>query len=117
MSNIDIIKSYFETFFSGIAQHTGVRSWLTDDFSFHGPLMSANSADQYIRQLSKFGDEIEMVARVRHIVADKHTVAALVDFRGPSGVIPYAQWFTMREGKIARLDVIYNPRYFLEIDG
>ncbi len=27
----------------------------------------------------------------------------------------YAQWFTMRDGKIARLEVIYDPRPFLEM--
>ena len=116
MSNIEIIKNYFETFFSGTAQHTAVRSWLTDDFHFRGPLMTANSADQYVRQLGSFGDDIEMFAEVRQLVADQDMVAVLVEFRGPSGNIVYAQWFTMREGKIARLEVIYDPRSFLAVD-
>ncbi|MBE9525194.1 MAG: nuclear transport factor 2 family protein [Chloroflexi bacterium] len=117
MSNIEIITRYFETFFSGTAQHTTVRSWLSDDFHFRGPFMSADSADQYVQQLGSFGDEIEMFAEVRNIVAGQDMVAALVDFRGPSGNITFAQWFTMREGKIARLEVVYDPRSFLAIDG
>lgn len=69
MLNADIIKSYFETFFSGMVQPASVRTWLTDDFHFRGPLMSANSADEYVQQLQTFGDEIEMYPEVRILVA------------------------------------------------
>ncbi len=57
MSNIDIVRGYFETFFAGRARHSEVRSLLTDDFRFRGPLMSANSADEYVAQLTSLGDE------------------------------------------------------------
>jgi hypothetical protein len=26
----------------------------------------------------------------------------------------YSQWFTLRDGKIARLEVVYDPRPFLD---
>jgi ketosteroid isomerase-like protein len=76
--------------------------------------MSADSADDYVRQLQAFGDELELYAKPREIVGQGDTVAALVDFQGPSGSIAYAQWFTFRDGKIARLEVIYDPRSFLD---
>jgi hypothetical protein len=79
--------------------------------------MSAESADEYVDQLRSLGDEFEMVAEVRKLVAGGDLVAALVDFQGPSGEIAYAQWFTMRQGKIAELEVIYDPRPFLDMDG
>ncbi|MGA9533737.1 MAG: nuclear transport factor 2 family protein [Anaerolineales bacterium] len=113
MDNVDIIARYFERFFSGKARHSDVRSLLTDDFTFHGPLMAADGADEYVAQLQSFGDEMEMHARVRQLIGSDDIVAALVDFDGPGGAIPYAQWFTLREGKISRLEVVYDPRPFL----
>lgn len=115
MSNVEIVGAYFEKFFSGLARHSEVRSWLTDDFSFRDPLMSADSADDYVQQLVALGDELELHAEVRHLIGRADEVAALVDFRGPSGPITYAQWFTMREGRIAKLEVIYDPRDFLNM--
>ena len=113
MSDVEIIRRYFEKFFSGKARHSEVRDFLTDDFSFRGPLMSANSAEEYVEQLRSLGDEIEMYAEVRKLIGEDDVVAALVDFQGPTGKIAYAQWFTMREGKIAELEVVYDPRPFL----
>ena len=117
MSNVDIVRGYFEKFFSGVARHSDVRSLLTDDFSFRDPLMSADSAEDYVQQLIALGDELELHAEVRHLIGDGNEVAALVDLQGPSGPTTYAQWFTMREGRIAELEVVYDPRAFLNMDG
>jgi len=113
MDNITVIREYFQQFFSGKARHSRVREYLTDDFRFRGPLMAADSADDYISQITASGDELEMYADVRELVGQQDTVAALVEFRGPKGPITYTQWFNFREGKICRLEVIYDPRPFL----
>jgi hypothetical protein len=115
MSNVEIIRNYFKKFFSGKARHSAVRNLLTDDFTFHDPLMTASSAEDYVQQLVGLGDELEMYAEVRAIVGEGDDVAALVDFSGPFGKITYAQWFQMCAGKIAKLDVIYDPRPFLNM--
>jgi ketosteroid isomerase-like protein len=114
MSNVDVIRSYFNRFFSGRVRHSEVRSLLTDDFTYRDPLMSADSADEYVDQLTALGDEMEVRSDVRELVGGGDVVAALVDFHGPAGIIVYAQWFTMREGKIARLETVYDPRPFLD---
>ncbi len=114
VKNIEIIRSYFNTFFNGRAKHSTVREFLTDDFVFTDPLMSANSADEYVGQLVSMGDEFELYARVRNLVAGDDVVAALVEFTGPDGPMTYSQWFTLRDGKIARLEVVYDPRPFLD---
>ena len=44
MTNIEIIREYFQKFFSGKAEHSEVRSFITDDFTLQDPLGSANSA-------------------------------------------------------------------------
>jgi ketosteroid isomerase-like protein len=113
MSNVKMVKEYFERFFTGKAVHTEVRDLLTDDFMFVGPLMSAGSADEYVDQLRALGDEIEMYVDVRHIIGSGDLVSALVDLQGPDGPVTYAQWFTIRDGKFARLEVVYDPRSFI----
>ncbi|MBD3383724.1 hypothetical protein GF407_02255 [candidate division KSB1 bacterium] len=114
MTNSEIIQTYFKTFFNGRAKHSTVREFLTDDFVFTDPLMTANSADEYIDQLVSMGDEFELYATVRKLVAGGDVVAALVEFSGPDGPMTYSQWFTLRDGKIARLEVVYDPRPFLD---
>lgn len=114
MSNTDIVRGYFKQFFSGKARHSEVRRLLTDDFTFRDPMMSANSADEYIGQLKSFGDDLEMHVDVKQVFGEGDVVAALVDFHGPAGKMAYSQWFTFRDGKIARLQVIYGPRPFLQ---
>jgi ketosteroid isomerase-like protein len=113
MSNVEIVRDYFRRFFSGTARHSEVRSLLADDFVLRDPLMSADSAGEYVDQLKALGDEMELRAEVRHVVGEGEMVAALVDFVGPAGPLTYAQWFTLRDGKIARLEVVYDPRPFL----
>lgn len=117
MTNIEIVRNYLKSFFSGKVRHTEVRRLLTDDFEFRGPMMSAQSADEYVGQLEAMGDEMELYADVREIIGQGDRVAALVDFQGPSGNMVYSQWFTLREGKIARLEVVYDPRPFISGGG
>jgi ketosteroid isomerase-like protein len=116
MINAEIVQRYYETFFSGPARHSDVRDWLTDDFTFRDPQMKADSADEYVQQLTAYGDQMDLQVEVRHLISRGSLVAALVEFQGPAGPMTYAQWFNLREGKIARLEVIYDPRPFLEQD-
>jgi hypothetical protein len=106
MENIDLIKNYFEKFFSGPARHSEAQSWLTHDFTFQGPLMSADRAEDYVHQLTAMGGEMELYAEVWKMIAEGDTVATLVDFQSPADVIPYAQRFQIHDGKIARLEVV-----------
>ena len=114
MANTDVVRDYFRRFFSGKARHSDVRQLLTDDFKFSDPMMSASSADEYVGQLKSFGDVLDMHVDVKQVVGEGDIVAALVDFSGPAGKMAYAQWFTFRNGKISALQVIYDPRPFLQ---
>lgn len=113
MSNTQIVGSYLEQFFSGRVRHSQVRELLTDDFTFCDPLMSADSADDYVDQLKQLGDELELHAKTRSIVGQGDIVAALVEFQGPAGPMTYSMWFTVQDGKFARIESIYDPRPFL----
>jgi hypothetical protein len=114
MTNAEIINGYFGHFFAGKARHSEVRQLLTEDFKFRDPLMSADSAEDYVNQFKSFGDVLDMRANIKAIIGEGDIVAALVDFDEPAGKMPYSQWFTFRNAKIAGLQVIYDPRPFME---
>ena len=114
MDNKAVVREYFSKFFSGKARHSLVRDYLTEDFHFQGPMMEAHSAQEYIGQLQSMGDEFEMHADVRKAISQDDSAAVLVDFQGPRGPMTYAQWFELREGRVCCLEVIYNPRPFLQ---
>jgi len=114
VSNTEIVRDYFKRFFSEKARHSEVRSLLADDFVFRDPMMSASSADESVAQLKQFGDELDMRVDVTQVVGEGDVVAALVDFHGPAGPMAYSHWFTFRGGRISRLQVIYDPRPFLQ---
>lgn len=113
MERTDIVRAYYEEFFSGPARHSDVRRLLTDDFVFRDPLMAADSADEYVETLRRLGDEMDLRVKVRRIVGDGPHVAALVDLEGATPVT-YSQWFTFEGDRISRLEVVYDPRPFLE---
>lgn len=114
MTNVEIVRSYLDKFFSGKVRHTEVQSLLVDEFKYKDPMMSAERADEYIEQLKQFGDEMELHAESRTVIGEGDTVAALIDFQGPKGLITYSMWFTIQDGKFARIETIYDPRSFLE---
>jgi hypothetical protein len=60
MSNTGVTRDYFKRFFSGKARYSDVRELLADDFHSRDPLMSADSAEEYVNQVKAFGDVREM---------------------------------------------------------
>ncbi len=114
MSGVDLVRDFLKHLFSAKIDFSKLQSLLADDFTLRDPLMSADGADDYISQLRAFGDDLSLHGDVRAVVGKGEVVAALVDFQGPSGKMAYAQWFTVRDGEISGLEVIYDPRPFLD---
>lgn len=68
------------------------------------------------------GGPLSLIARAwdylyegkRSYSGERDIVSALIDFQGPHGSIPYSIWFIFREGRIAEMDTMYDPRSFLD---
>jgi ketosteroid isomerase-like protein len=110
----EIVRSYLEAMYPGTDRLDAARSLLADDFQLVDPLMTVTSADDLLEQVRAFGTRSDGPRnRIRHIVADGDTAASLSEFPGPDGEpMTYAQWFWVREGKIAKIQVVYDPRPF-----
>ncbi len=117
-SPVDAVRAYLDAFFAGRPDLERVRRLLHDDFTFVGPLMTADSADGFIakvRGMMAEGGGGEMRHELRRLIADGENVAALYDFLGPGpdGRIAFAEWFRVVDGRIASIELHYDPRPLL----
>ena len=109
-----VVQAYLAAFFEGGPDIPAMEALLTDDFSFHGPLMSADSAEEFIGELNAMEQPLsDLHAEIHHVIADGDTVAALYDFVTPMGKMPFAEWYWVRDGKISAIKLHYDPRPML----
>ena len=117
MAAKNVVKNYIAAFFGGGPDLKAVRPLLTDDFTFEGPLMTASSADDFIKQLEGMGPGMEMHAEIHHIIDEGDCAAALYDFLGPKGKISFAEWYWIKNNKISAIKLHYDPRSLLDAMG
>jgi len=117
MGGKETVTEYLDAFFGGSPDLDTIRTLLTDDFTFEGPMMTASSADDFIKQLKGMDSNMEMRAEIHYLVDDGDRVAALYDFLGPTGKISFAEWYWVKGDKISAIKLHYDPRPFLEAMG
>jgi hypothetical protein len=111
-----IAQRYFDAFFSGGPDLDAVGALLTDDFRFSGPLMSADSAEDFIAKLRGMGGEHAMRAELREAIAEGERVVLLYDFLGPGGSkLPFFEAYRIRGEKICEIELSYDPRPMIEM--
>ncbi len=109
-----IVERYLDAFFGEKIDYQTIRSLLTDDFRFQGPLMSANSADEFIQKLKGFGENIGIQADIQMVLDNNNTVVARFDFIIPSGMVPATEWYIVKDNRISDMHLICDPRLFFE---
>ncbi len=109
-----VVQAYLAAFFTGGPDIAAMRALLTDDFTFHGPLMTADSAEEFIGEITGMEQPMsDLHAEIHHVIADGDTVAALYDFVTPMGKLPFAEWYWVRGDKISAIKLHYDPRPML----
>lgn len=98
-----------------------IRNLLTEDFVFIGPLMRTEGREQYVGLLGQFL-QAHVGYRFHHRFADGNEVCSVydMDIRTPSGAtltLTIADWLTVRDGRICRQKLFYDPRSFAEAFG
>ena len=113
MASKDTVERYLYALFGGRPDFETVRSLLTDEFTFEGPMMKASSADDFIVQLESMADGRKMRAEIHHLIEDGERVAALYDYVGPAGKTSFAEWFWVKGDKISAIKLHFDPRPLL----
>lgn len=98
-----------------------IRDLLTEDFEFIGPLMRTEGREQYVGLLGQFLPA-HVGYRFHHRFADGNEVCSVydMDVRTPAGstlTLTMADWLTVRDGRICRQRLFYDPRGFAEAFG
>ncbi len=110
-----VVEQYLDIFFNTQLDFKAVRALLTDDFTFQGPLMSADNADDFIMKLRGFGDNIVMNAEIHEVIHDGNTAVARYDFLLPGNIrVPAAEWYTVRNDKIECMYLYRDPKHFMQ---
>jgi ketosteroid isomerase-like protein len=88
------------------------RALLHDDLSFAGPIDTFHDADAYIRAIQGLSQIVTGVDK-RKVFVDGDDVCVIYDMHtGPVPDARIAEWYTVRDGKIAAASVVFDARPF-----
>ena len=114
---VELINRYLAVSVPGSLRLEAIRELLTDDVVIDDPMMAIEGADAFVEALSQTPSGGGMTSTVQDVVADGSVAAARVLFEAGDLVVQFAQWFWVTDGRIARIQVVYDPRPFLAAAG
>jgi ketosteroid isomerase-like protein len=105
-----VVERYFDAWTT--KDFTTARSQLHDDLSYRGPLETLDSADALIDSIKGLA-QICTGAERRGVVEQGDQVCVIYDLHTvPVPTAPVAEWYTVRDGKIASLQAFFDARPF-----
>lgn len=117
MANAKEIVERFHLAF-GKGNYTAARELLHDNLTFQGPLDTFNKADDYIEAIKQLGAIVQRID-VKKVFVDGSDVCVLYDMvtNTPAGTAFIAEWFQVKDDKIAALRVVFDARPFASLAG
>jgi len=107
----DLARTYFDAWKA--KDFAALRGILADDVTFRGPLGSADGADECVRGLRGMSQMMTGID-VKAIVSDGEDVITWFELHTTvAPPAPTANWSHVRDGKIARIRVAFDPREIL----
>jgi ketosteroid isomerase-like protein len=107
MDTRQLIETYHDAWTTG--DITRARGCLADDLDFMGSIDTFNKADEFVAVLTQFQRMLRSVTMLKSFFSEAG--AALLydcDTASPAGVIRTAEFFTIRDGKIAEIRLIFD---------
>jgi ketosteroid isomerase-like protein len=109
-SPAEVVEGYFDAWTS--KDFDRARSLLHDDLSFIGPIERLNSADALMDSIKGLA-QIVIGAERRGLVAQGDQVCVIYDLHTvPIPTAPVAEWYTVRDGKVASMQAFFDARPF-----
>jgi ketosteroid isomerase-like protein len=104
-----VVARFFTAFEAGDV--AAARQLLWDDLSFTGPIDTFDNADDYIKAIGALASIVKGI-QPRKVFVDGEDVATFYDMLTPMGSAPIVEWHHVRDGKIDRIQVYFDPRPF-----
>ena len=107
MDTRQLIESYHHAWTTG--DITGARGCLADDLDFRGSIDTFSKADDFVAALAQFQCMLRSVTVLESFFSDAG--AALLydcDTASPAGIIRTAEFFTVRNGKIREIRLVFD---------
>ena len=109
MSNADVFRTYLERFTSGDV--AGASELLAEDLRFEGPILQANSRDEFMAG-SAMAAAMARGREIHRQWEDGDSVCSVYDFKvetpAAAGSIPMAEWSVIRDGRIVSSRLIFD---------
>ena len=117
MDNTELVHQYLQVATPGRLELDRLRGFLADDVEIDDPLMPIRGADAFVAALAGTGSGEGMTSTVQDVVGHGDVVAARILFEAGPMTVQFCQWFWIADGRIGRIQVVYDPRPFLESSG
>jgi hypothetical protein len=106
----EIVLAYQQAI--GRKDFQAARKLLHEDLEFRGPLEAFHKADDYLHAIQKLSAIVEGVDILK-VFEDKDEVALFCDLKTKTvGTSFVAEWYKLKEGKIASVRVAFDARPF-----
>jgi limonene-1,2-epoxide hydrolase len=115
-SALEVVESYRAAL--GRGDFGSARQLMHDDMTFQGPFDTFNSADQYQEATKRLASIVQRID-VKKMFADGNDVCVLYDMvtNTPAGTAFIAEWYQVRDEKIAALRAVFDARPFAALFG
>jgi hypothetical protein len=116
MDTRQIIETYHKSWTSG--DISGARRYLADDLDFTGSIDSFNKADDFASALTLFQSMVRSVTLLQSFF-DPSGGALLYDCdtASPAGVLRTAEFFTVQNGKITQIRLVFDATELRKLMG
>ena len=105
----EIVESYQAAL--GKGDIATARKLMQDNMTFQGPLDTFNKADEYLEALKRLASIIQRID-LKKVFVDGDDVCVLYDMvtNTPAGTAFIAEWYQVKDGKIATLRAVFDAR-------
>lgn len=115
-SALEVVNKFYDV--CNNKQGRGLRDYIADDIVFEGPVLKISGGDKYgeiVEPLCKFHKGIQMFKQFED-AGDVISIYEMI-LGTPSGEtlkISFADWITVRNGRIVKQKLYYDPREFIK---
>lgn len=117
----ELVSAYYDSWKNGIESFDRDRlgSILAEDFDFEGSIAGKRRGPSagFIAGLQRFVEVMKPPIKVLHRLESGDQAAVLYEAQLPGGTMRFAEFFRVENGRIASLQLMYDPAQYRELGG